>query len=130
MVTNIQQPAYCYYLFIKYIPYCKFKAVLSVYTHRRNSFLVTLQDFIVQSVISKQICYRISRQKNKNRLLVSFYHFRLVAVLLVARFPVLEQLAQVIFIELNIHNALGFLYAKLHSFHDIRKYANILSFHK
>lgn len=100
MVTYFQQSAYSYDLLAQNLSNGKFKAVLQVYTNRRNALLVTLQNLVIQGANGIKLLDAICMFKVRHAFLIAHYYFRLVAVLLIACAPLLEQFAQIVFIEL------------------------------
>ena len=106
MVANIQQAAYCYYLFAQHFPYGKFKSVLQVYAHGRNALSVALQNLVVQGVYRVKLLHAVCPFEEHYAFLVPLDYFGLVTVFLVTRAPLLKQFTQIVFIELYQHNAL------------------------
>lgn len=100
MVANVQQAAYCYYLFAKHVPYGKFKSVLQVYAHGRDAFFVALQNFVVQGVYRIKLLYVVCAFEVHYAFLIPLDYFGLVTVFFITRTPLLEQFTQIVFIEL------------------------------
>lgn len=100
MVANIQQTAYCYYLFAQYFPYGKFKSVLKVYAHGRSAIFVALQNLVIQGVYRVKLLHVVCAFEIHHTLLIALYYSGLVAVFLVACAPLLEQFTQIVFIKL------------------------------
>ena len=100
MITNIQQSAHRYYLFIHTFLDCKFEAVLKIYPHRRNALFIPRQDFVVQRMNRIKLFYAVCSFKKHHTFPIAPNNFGLITVLLVLCTPLLEQFTQVLLIEL------------------------------
>ena len=103
MITNIQQSANGDYLFTHCFIDNKFQTVFPVYANRRNTRLVTLQNFVIQRMELIKLFYVFRLLQEHYAFMIPPDDLWLLAMFLVVRTSLFKQFTQIFFIELNIH---------------------------